>query len=120
VTGLMASTWASLPHASSSLKSIKEDWIVEKDTEKLQLLLEKRYLLPGACHNMVPRFPVAKGKNNIHTVWDLHKNGLNTVMYTPSFYLPCPSSYTQQLEPGMLGANFDVGEQFHIYLAPPN
>jgi hypothetical protein len=67
---------------------ISEEWIIEKDLEKLEKLLRRRYVIPGAFRVAVPRFPVPKGTDDIRVVWDLAKNGLNAAMSTPSFFLP--------------------------------
>ena len=94
---------------------VEEPWIIEKDNEKLQKLIVRRYIVPGTVHTVVPRFPVKKGEDDIRVVWDLTKNGLNPLTFTPSFFLPTASSYVRRLEAGMAAGDFDIGEQFHNY-----
>ena len=95
---------------------IQEQWIKEKDMEKLEKLLRRGYIHPGACRTTVPRFPVPKGSDDIRVVWDLSKNGLNGTMYTPTFFLASMSTYLRRIESGFYGGDFDVGEQFHNYM----
>jgi hypothetical protein len=92
---------------------IEEDWIRQKDLEKLEKLIRRRYISEGICRTMVPRFPVPKGEDDIRVVWDLSKNGLNETMYTPSFFLATMATYLRQIDVGFFGGDFDVGEQFH-------
>ena len=94
---------------------VTEPWIIEKDTEKLRKLIIQRYILPGTVRTVVPRFPVQKGEDDIRVVWDLTKNGLNPLTFTPSFFLPTASSYVRRSEAGMWAVDFDIGEQFHNY-----
>jgi len=42
-----------------------EEWIHEKDKEKLQTLVQKRYLVPGPVQTVVPSFAVKKGADDI-------------------------------------------------------
>jgi hypothetical protein len=95
---------------------ISEQWILEKDEEKLTKLLLRRYLVPGDFRTAVPRFPVPKGADDIRVVWDLAKNGLNEKMFTPSFFLPTMHTYLRRLPAGAYCGDFDIGEQFHNYL----
>jgi hypothetical protein len=95
---------------------IKEQWILEKDLEKLEKLLRRRYIVKGIVRNTVPRFPVAKGADDIRVVWDLAKNGLNECMFTPSFFLPTMPTHLRHILAGSYHGDFDVGEQFHNYL----
>lgn len=66
---------------------IQEEWIRQKDEEKLEKLLQRKYIHPGECRLTVPRFPVPKVEDDIKDVWDLSKNGVNVTMYTPTFFL---------------------------------
>jgi hypothetical protein len=95
---------------------IQEEWIIDKDREKLEKLLRRKYIDVGVCRTTVPRFPVPKGENDIRVVWDLSKNGLNETMYTPSFFLATMSTYLRRIEAGFYGGDFDIGEQFHNYM----
>lgn len=95
---------------------IKEQWIVEKDLDKLEKLLRRRYIVKGSVRNTVPRFPVAKGADDIRVVWDLAKNGLNECMFTPSFFLPTMPTHLRRMTAGTYHGDFDIGEQFHNYL----
>lgn len=99
---------------------IKEEWIVQKDKEKLEKLLRRRYIVPGYCRLTVPRFPVPKGQDDIRVVWDLAKNGVNETMYTPSFFLASMSTYIRRIDVGTYGGDFDIGEQFHNYMLHPS
>ena len=95
---------------------VQESWITEKDNEKLCKLISRRYQVSGQVRTVVPRFQVKRGKDDIRVVWDLTKNGLNPLVFTPSFYLPTASSYVRRQEPGMEAGDFDIGEQFHNYV----
>jgi hypothetical protein len=94
---------------------VEEPWIIEKDNDKLRKLMVWRYIVPGQVRTVVPRFPVKKGEDDIRVVWDLTKNGLNPLIFTPSFFLPTASSYVRRLEAGMAAGDFDIGEQLHNY-----
>jgi hypothetical protein len=72
-------------------------------------------VVPGTFVVAVPRFPVPKGADDIRVVWDLAKNGLNKVMFTPSFFLPTMATYLRRLQTGCYSGDFDIGEQFHNY-----
>jgi hypothetical protein len=96
--------------------TVNEPWVIEKDNEKLRKLIARRYIVPGRVHTVVPRFPIKKGEDDIRVVWDLTKNGLNPITFTPTFFLPNASSYVRRLEPGMVAGDFDIGEQFHNYV----
>ena len=104
------------PRLHFSSPPVQESWITEKDNEKLRKLISWRYLTPEQVRTVVPRFQVKKGEDDIRVVWDLTKNGLNPLVFTPSFYLPTASSYVRRLEPGMEAGDFDIGEQFHNYI----
>jgi hypothetical protein len=104
------------PRRSFPNPPITEQWIVEKDEEKLMKLLLRRYLVPGEYRTAVPRFPVPKGADDIRVVWDLAKNGLNEHMFTPSFFLPTMNTYLRRLSAGAYCGDFDIGEQFHNYI----
>jgi hypothetical protein len=95
---------------------IKEQWVIDKDVEKLTKLIHRRYLVPGEYRTAVPRFPVPKGADDIRVVWDLAKNGLNEHMFTPSFFLPTMNTYLRRLPAGAYCGDFDIGEQFHNYI----
>jgi len=53
------------PHWQFPSPPQAEEWIHEKDKEKLWTLVRKRYLVPGPVRTVVPRFVVKKGANNI-------------------------------------------------------
>ena len=99
---------------------LKEEWIIEKDKEKLAKLIRREYITPGYCRLTVPRFPVPKGTDDIRVVWDLAKNGVNATMYTPTFFLATMGTYLRQIESGSFGGDFDIGEQFHNYMLHPS
>ena len=71
--------------------------MIEKDNEKLRKLILRRNLIPGQVHTVVPRFQVKKGEDDIRDVWDLTKNGVNPLTFSPSFFLPTASSYVRRL-----------------------
>jgi len=99
---------------------ITEDWIQEKDIEKLSKLLRRRYITAcGPVLVTIPRFPVMKGSNDIRVVWDLKKNGVNETVYTPSFQLATQASYHRTIEAGASAGDFDIGEQFPNYTLHP-
>jgi len=104
------------PHQQFPSPPPAEEWIHEKDKEKLWTLVQKRNLVPGPVWTVVPRFAVKKGADDIQVVWDLKKNGLNACIYTPSFFLYTPSSYARRVEAGTYGSDADVEEQFHNFL----
>ena len=60
--------------------------MIEKDNEKLRKLILRRYLIPGQVHTVAPCFQVKKGEEDIRVVWDLIKNGVNSLTFTPSFF----------------------------------
>lgn len=95
---------------------MQEQWIIDKDREKLEKLLRRRYIVKGSVRNTVPRFPVPKGSDDIRVVWDLAKNGLNECMFTPSFFLPTMPTYLRRVAAGAHHGDFDIGEQFHNYV----
>jgi hypothetical protein len=90
--------------------------IAEKDNEELRKLVMRRCLVLGQVRTIVTRFQLKKGEDDVWVVWDLSKNSLNLLTFTPSFFLPMASSYVWRSEPGMEAVNFDVGEQFHNYI----
>jgi hypothetical protein len=73
---------------------VEEPWILEIDNDKLCKLIAGRYIIPGQVCTVVPGLPVKKSADDIRgVVWDLTKNGINPLIFTPSFFLPTPSSY---------------------------
>jgi hypothetical protein len=99
---------------------MSEEWIIAKDKEKLEKLLQQGYLEMGTVRNTVPQFAVPKGTTDIRVVWDLRKNGLNEQMYTPTFYLPSMGTYLRRLMAGAYSGDFDIGKQFHNYMLHVN
>ena len=95
---------------------VMEEWVCQKDIQKLHALIDKGYLEAGECSLVVPRFPVPKGPKDIRVVWDFQRSGLNDHTYTPLFCLPQASCYGQKVEAGTMGVDTNVKEQFHNYL----
>lgn len=56
--------------------------------EKEQKLVRRRYLEPGFVTCIVPRFGVPKSEDDIRLVWDASRNGVNSKLYAPSFWMP--------------------------------
>jgi hypothetical protein len=105
-----------LPRRFFPAMPVTEEWMIQKDDEKLEKLIDRRYLESGLVLTVVPHFAVPKGNDDIRIVWDLAKNGLNEHMFTPSFVLPTMSTFLRRLHSGSYCGDVDIGEQFHNYV----
>lgn len=56
--------------------------------EKEQKLVYRRYLEFGFADCVVPRFGVPKSEDDIRLVWDATRNGMNSTLWAPAFWMP--------------------------------
>ena len=108
-----------------SVKSIKRSqWKVSKGAlpsnedlrplfiEKLSRLLDTGYVETGFVRWDVHFFSVPKGENDIRLVFNGTSNGLNELVWAPSFFLPTSESLGRLIEVNTFQADLDVGEMF--------
>ena len=60
--------------------------------EKFKYLIDAGYIENGRVDWDVRFFLVSKGESDIRLVFDGIRNGLNSVVWTPSFFLPTSNS----------------------------
>ena len=84
--------------------------------EKLERILSVRYLSPGYVHWDIRFFGVPKGETDIRIVYDGTKNGINKMVWIPTFYLPISVSLSRLLEPKTYQMDMDVGEMFYNFM----
>ena len=64
----------------------------------------------------IPRHPVPKKLTDIRLVWNCTVNGVNPLIYTPSFFLPTADTLYRNIELDMEREDFDTSEDFHNYV----
>ena len=62
--------------------------------------------------SLIKYFAVPKGENDLRIVYDASRNGLNSAVWAPSFWLPTIDSVTRALDSDSFMMDCDVGEQF--------
>ena len=80
--------------------------------EKLQHLLDTLCVENGFVRWDIRFFSVLKGESDIRLVFDGTRNGLNSITWAPSFFLPTSTSLARILQPNTYQLDMDVGEMF--------
>jgi hypothetical protein len=88
------------------------------DEQKLSKLINKGYLeyAKGRYNVVIPRHQVPKGASDIQVLSNLTKNGVNTTVLSPHFFVCTITSLCRRLEPGDDQGDFDIKEQYHNYI----
>ena len=68
--------------------------------EKLKKVFARGYLENGWVASLTGYFAVPKGKDDIRTVYDARKCGLNESLWAPNFILPTTDSALRAVERG--------------------
>ena len=84
--------------------------------DKLNRILQVRYLLRGYVHWDIIFFNVPKSLEDIRLVYDGTKNGINSVVWAPTFFLPTSMSLSRLLQPNTYKMDMDIGEMFHNFV----
>eukprot|EP00957_Ditylum_brightwellii_P126202 9621621-Ditylum_brightwellii.AAC.1 len=87
----------------------------EKVFEKLDKLLDMRYVSSGRVRSITTYFAVPKGKDGICMVYDASKSGLNNALWAPNFGLPTVDSIIRMADSDSWFGDIDVGEMLHNY-----
>ena len=90
--------------ADSRMRSLLE--------EKLNRIVQARYISDGYAHWDIRYFHVPKGEEDIRIVYDGSKNGINTLVWVPTFFVAISESLGRLLEPGTYQMDSDIGEMF--------
>jgi len=90
----------------------KDDTLNKLWIEKLERLLYTKYLEVGFVKWDIHFFGVIKGDNDIRLVFNGTSNGLNEIVWAPSFFLPTSNSLAMKLQPDTYQLDLDVGEMF--------
>ena len=80
--------------------------------EKLTRLLHAKYLEPGAVKWDIDFFGVLKGETDIRLVFNGTSNGLNELVWAPSFFLPTSASLAVKVQINTFQLDMDAGEMF--------
>ena len=84
--------------------------------DKLNRILQVRYLLRGYVHWDIIFFNVPKSLEDIRLVYDGTKNGINSVVWAPTFFLPTSMSLSCLLQPNTYQMDIDIGKMFHNFV----
>jgi len=82
---------------------------------KLEVLLDRQYIVEGRVESLTSYFSVPKGDTNLRMVYDASKSGLNALLWVPSFQLPTCPTLTDLLTPNSWMGDLDLGEHFHNF-----
>lgn len=91
----------------------------EKVKEKILTFMDRGYLGPGEVHALLNYFAVAKG-DDIRTVFDGTRNGLNDVLWAPWFPLATLDSALRVMGVGYWCGDNDYGEMFYNFWLHPD
>lgn len=83
-----------------------------KVTAKLQLVLDRGYIISGLVLSLTSYFCVPKGEGDIRMVYDGTKSGLNEVLWVPSFSLPDIGTLLSKVEENTWMCDIDIGDMF--------
>jgi hypothetical protein len=86
----------------------------EKVKGKLRKVLARRYILTTGLDilSFIKYFDVPKGVDDIRMVYDATANGLNDVVWVPSFWLPTIESVVRALDSTSWMADRDISDMF--------
>jgi hypothetical protein len=86
----------------------------EKVKGKLRKVLSRRYILTTGLDilSFIKYFDVPKGVDDIRMVYDATANGLNDVVWVPSFWLPTIESVVRALDSTSWMADRDISDMF--------
>ena len=85
---------------------------------KLEKVLDRRYMGVGIVKSLTAFFDVPKGTEDIRMVYDGTVNGFNDSIEVPRFGLPTVKSHLRAMAPGYHMVDADVGEcflNFHLH-----
>jgi hypothetical protein len=80
--------------------------------EKMDKVRFKGYIGEGQVISITHFFAVPKGEDDIRVVYDLTKNGLNDVLWTPNFWMPSMLNVLDCATEDSWFCDVDVGEMF--------
>ena len=90
-------------------------YMADKMTEKLNKVVDRRYLINSVVHSLINCFAVPKGLDDIRLVYDGTKSGLNACVFAPNFFLPSIDSVLMAVDVNSWFDDHDLGEMFLNY-----
>lgn len=97
--------------------SMPRDEEVEKlINEKLNKILRLRYISDGYVHWDIAFFEVPKGEEDIRIAYHGKKNGINDLVWMPTFALLTSASLGRLLEPRTYQMDMDICDMFHNFM----
>ena len=84
-------------------------------SKKVKKVVDRGYLEQGYVHSLINYFAVPKGEGDIRVVYDGTKCKLNSVVWSPNFFLPSIDSLAMFTSKDTWFADLDLGEMFLNY-----